>query len=147
MLDHVNKVKLLADQLVCLKVHVRDEDIIMILLKNLPTSFEYLITFMEMMLMKELMMDYMTTHLMDDMSQHKKKKPHDGVATRQRGQLIFVPMCNIILLLCKTGSYYAFFLQRKKIQMTMITIHFLYVMKHIPKTYENGSWIWMPLSI
>jgi hypothetical protein len=42
LLDHINKVKALADQLACLEVPVRDEDVVMTLLENLPPSYEYL---------------------------------------------------------------------------------------------------------
>ena len=40
LLDHVNKVKLLMDQLACLEVLVRYEDIVMSLLESLLVSFE-----------------------------------------------------------------------------------------------------------
>ena len=61
--DHVNKVKELVDQPAYLEVSVRYEDIVMTLLKSLLTSYEYLITTLEMMSMKELMMDYVMAHL------------------------------------------------------------------------------------
>jgi gluconate kinase len=38
LLDHINKVKALADQLACLEVPVRDEDVVMTLLQSLPPS-------------------------------------------------------------------------------------------------------------
>ena len=57
LLDHVNKVKVLMDQFVCLEVPTTDENIIMTLLESLPASYEYLITAMETMPMKELTMD------------------------------------------------------------------------------------------
>jgi hypothetical protein len=38
LLDHVNKDKTLADQLVCLEVLVQNKDIFITLLKSLPTS-------------------------------------------------------------------------------------------------------------
>ena len=75
LLDHVNKVKVLADQLACLEVPVKDEDIVIILLESLPTSFEYLITTMKTMSMKKLGMDYVTTRLMYEMLKRKKKEP------------------------------------------------------------------------
>ncbi len=46
-LDHINKVKALADQLACLEVPVKDEDVVMTLLESLPPSYEYLITALE----------------------------------------------------------------------------------------------------
>ena len=67
LLDYVNKVKAFADQLVCLEVPVRDKDIVMTLFKSLPMSFEYLITIMETMSMKELKIDYVMARLMHEM--------------------------------------------------------------------------------
>lgn len=54
LLDHVNKAKASAEQLTCLEVYVREEDIVMTLLKILPKSYEYSITSLVAMLMKEL---------------------------------------------------------------------------------------------
>jgi hypothetical protein len=72
LLDHINKVKVLADQFAYLKVPVRDEDIVMTLLKSLLASYKYLITVMETMLMKDLTMDYVTVCLMHKMPKHKE---------------------------------------------------------------------------
>ena len=44
LLTHINQVKALADQLTCLEVPVREEDVVMTLLESLPPSFESLIT-------------------------------------------------------------------------------------------------------
>lgn len=52
-----------------------EEDIIMTLLENLLTLYKYLITALEMMLMKELTMEYMMTHLMTKISNRKEKEP------------------------------------------------------------------------
>ena len=59
LLDHVNKVKALTDQLACLEVLVRDEKIILNLLKGLPASYEHSITTMKIMLMKELIIAHL----------------------------------------------------------------------------------------
>ncbi len=75
LLDHINKVKALADQLACLEVPVRDEDIVMTLLESLPASYEYLITALETMPMKELTMEYVTARLMHEVSKRKEKEP------------------------------------------------------------------------
>ena len=75
LLDHVNKVKGLADQLACLEVPVREEDIVMTLLESLPASYEFLITALETMPMKELTMEYVTARLMHEMSKRKEKEP------------------------------------------------------------------------
>ena len=74
-MDHINKVKMLADQLTCLEVPVREENIVIILFKNFPVFFKYFITALEMMLMKELTMKYMTARLMHKMLKRKEKEP------------------------------------------------------------------------
>jgi hypothetical protein len=54
LLDHINKVNVLANQLACTEVLVKDEDILLTLLDSLPTSYKYLITALKMILMKDL---------------------------------------------------------------------------------------------
>ena len=73
LLDHVNKIKTLAAHLTCLEVPVREEKIIMTLLESLSASYEYLITALETMLMKELMMKYVMTSFMHEMSKRKNE--------------------------------------------------------------------------
>lgn len=70
LLNHINNVKALTDQLACLKVSVQEEDIVM----TLPTSYEYLITILELMLMKELTIKYVMTHLIHEISKRKEKE-------------------------------------------------------------------------
>jgi hypothetical protein len=59
LLDHVNNVKVFVDQRACLEVPV---------LKSLPELYEGLITALETMPMNELMMEYVTTRLIHEMS-------------------------------------------------------------------------------
>jgi hypothetical protein len=61
-LVHVNKVKMLVNQLVCLEIFVQSENIVMIFLETLPLSYKYFITALEWMLLKELMMEYLRAH-------------------------------------------------------------------------------------
>ena len=75
LLDHVNKVKAFVEQFCYLEVSVRDEDIIMTLLKSLLASHKYFITTLETIPMKKLMIDYVAAHLMHEMSKPKKKEP------------------------------------------------------------------------
>ena len=86
MLDHINKVKSLADQLLCLDVPIKDEDLVMTLLDSLPTSYENLITALETRPMKELTVDFITARLIHEMSKRKEKE-HQGddsaMVTRQ----------------------------------------------------------------
>lgn len=57
LLDHVNKIKAFIDQLACLKVFVCKKNIILTLLESILTSYEYLITTLSLVLMKELTME------------------------------------------------------------------------------------------
>lgn len=59
----MNKVKTVNDHFDCLKVFVKDKDIFIILIEILP--------------MKEVMIDYLTVHLMYDMSKCKEKNLQD----------------------------------------------------------------------
>jgi len=68
LMKHINTIKALTNQLVCLRVPMTNEDIVIILLESLPTSYEYLI-------MKELTIDYMTIRLMHEILKHKEKEP------------------------------------------------------------------------
>jgi hypothetical protein len=76
LLDHIHKVKALADQLACLEVPMRDEDVVMTLLESLPPSYEYLITALE-----TLPMEFVTARLMHEMSKRRENEPQgDDVA-------------------------------------------------------------------
>lgn len=75
ILNHINEVKAFADQVACLEVPVKDEDIVMTLLESLPASYEYLITVLEMIPMKEFTMEYVTTRLMHEVSKWKEREP------------------------------------------------------------------------
>ena len=63
------------DQFAYLEVSVKDEDIIMTLFESLPTSFEYLISALETMLMKKLAIDYVMARLMHKLSNRKENEP------------------------------------------------------------------------
>ena len=80
MLDHINKVKGLADQLVCLEAPLTDGDIVMTLLESLPTSYEYLITALETRAMKDLNLEYVTARLMHEVSKRKENETKEGGA-------------------------------------------------------------------
>src|SRR5450631_1639278 len=75
ILDHINKVKSLADQLTCLEVPMKEEDVVMTLLDSLPPSFDHLITALETRPMKELTLDFITARLMHEVSKRKEKEP------------------------------------------------------------------------
>ena len=65
---HINMVKAFVDKLVCLEVPMRNEDVILVLVENLPPLYKYLITTLKKMLLKELIVKYVTTHLIHRMS-------------------------------------------------------------------------------
>jgi hypothetical protein len=58
---YINKVKALADQLTCLEVPMRVENVVMTLLESLPPSYEYLIIALETLPMQDLTMEFVTT--------------------------------------------------------------------------------------
>lgn len=56
---------------------MRDKDIVMTLFESLLLSFEYLMTNMEKILMKEFTMDYMMVHMMHELLKCKDKEPQN----------------------------------------------------------------------
>ena len=60
ILDDINKVKSLADQFTCLELPMKEDDVIMTLLDCLPPWFDHLVIVLEMFLMKEFMLDFIT---------------------------------------------------------------------------------------
>ena len=79
--DHINKVKSLVDQLTCLEVAIKDEDVVITLLDSLPTSYEHLITALETRPMKELILEFVTARLMHEVNKRKEKEPQGDEAT------------------------------------------------------------------
>ncbi len=90
LLDHINKVKALTDQLACLEVPVRDEDVAMTLLESLPPSYEYLMTALESLPMQDLTMEFVTARLMHEVCLDALHMPwcrmRRGVSFMQRAQ-------------------------------------------------------------
>ena len=86
LLDHINKIKVLADQLAFLEVPMRDEDVVMTLLDSLPPSYEYLITALETLAMKDLTIEYVTAGLMHEVSKRKEKEPQGDDAALMSNQ-------------------------------------------------------------
>lgn len=76
MLTHINHVRDLADQLNCLDVPVKDDDVVMTLLESLPPSFENLITALETLRFEDLTMEFVTARMMHEVSKRKEKEVH-----------------------------------------------------------------------
>ena len=97
---------------------MQEEDIVTILLESLLDLYKYLIIAMKMMPMKELMMEYVTTRLMHEMSKCKEKEPRtkcgDGIASKQNERSTFVTRHKDVFLLWQTGPHYTIFLQIKE---------------------------------
>ena len=85
LLQHINKVKTLADQLDALDVPVTEGDIVMTILESLPPSFENLIVAMETKDIKELTLTYVTSRLMHEVT---RKKEHQVLATENAALVV-----------------------------------------------------------
>ena len=84
ILDHIYKVKSLADQLTCLEMLMKDEDVIITLLDSLPPLFDHLITALETRPFSELTLDFITGHLMHEVSKRKEEPQRDDAAMLSR---------------------------------------------------------------
>jgi len=115
LLDHINKVKALADQLACLEVPVRDEDVVMTLLESLPPSYEYLITALETLPMQDLTMEFVTTRLIHEVSKRREKEPQGEdaamVSMQGKGGTIYTQRHQDMLLLWQTRPHCTILLQ------------------------------------
>src|SRR5579875_408018 len=80
LLEHINNIKALADQLACLEVPMRDDDIVMTLLDSLPPSFEHLITALETLKFADLTIEFVTGRLMHEVNKRKEKGAPSGEA-------------------------------------------------------------------
>ncbi len=121
LLDHINKVKALVDQLACLEMHVRDEDVVTTLLESLPPSYEYLITALETLPMQDLTMEFCDCTI-DAWSVQEEGEGAtrwlcgDGVNARKRRDYIYTQRHQDMLLLWQTGPHCTILLQGQKQQ-------------------------------
>ena len=125
LLDHVNKIKALTYQLVCLRVHVRNEDIVITLLDNLSTLYKHLITTFETIPIKELMMNYMTMHFMHKMLKRKKKKKSQGedaamVLRQNKGTIHFGAKVQGCVFIAPNQATLRIFVAKKSIRSAKI---------------------------
>jgi hypothetical protein len=72
MLVHINTIKTLVDQLHSIEVNITDGDIYMVLLMNLPPSFDNLITSLESMSTKDVDLQFIVTRLLHEVFKIKE---------------------------------------------------------------------------
>jgi hypothetical protein len=71
MLVHINTVKAFANQLCSIEVNIRHEDVYMVLLMNLPPSFNNLVTSLESMSTKDVDFQFIVARLLHEVSKRK----------------------------------------------------------------------------
>jgi hypothetical protein len=74
LLMHINMVTALADQLCSIKVKIEDEDVYMVILMNLPPSFDNLVTSLESMSTKDVDLQFIVARLLHEVSKIKKSE-------------------------------------------------------------------------
>jgi len=72
MLVHINMVKALVHQLRSIEVNITDEDVHMVLLMNLPPSFDNLVTSLESMSTKDVDLQFIVARLFHKVSKRKE---------------------------------------------------------------------------
>ncbi len=72
MLVHINSVKALVDQLRSMEVNITDEDVYMVLLMNLPPSFDNLVTNLESMSTNDVDLQFIVARLLHEVSKRKE---------------------------------------------------------------------------
>lgn len=108
-LDHVNNVKALTDQLVYFKVLWETKTFS----KKLRVFYEYLITILDMMPVKECILEYMTTRLIHKMSKQKEM----GSKVRMPPWCCYrtkMPRYRDIILLRKIKPHFKFYVWNTK---------------------------------
>ncbi len=72
MLVDINIVKALVDQLRSIEVNITDEDVYMVLLMSLPSSFDNLVTSLESMSTKDVDLQFIGVRLFHEVSKRKE---------------------------------------------------------------------------
>ncbi len=72
MLVHINMVKAIADQLRSIEVNITDEDVYMVLLMSLPSSFDNLVISLESMSTKDVDLQFIVARLLHEVSKRKE---------------------------------------------------------------------------
>ncbi len=72
MLMVINRVKALVDQLHSIEVNITDEDVYMVLLMSLPSSFDNLVTSLESMCTKDVDLQFIVARLLHEVSKRRE---------------------------------------------------------------------------
>jgi hypothetical protein len=80
MFVHINTVKVVADQLCSIEVNITDEDVYMVLLMNLPPSFDNLVTSLESVSTKDVDVQFIIARLFHKMSKRKECESFEATA-------------------------------------------------------------------
>jgi len=80
LLAHINMVKALADQLRSVEVSIEDEDVYMVLLMNLPPSFDNLVTSLESRSTKDVDLQFIVARLLHEVSKRKESESKENAA-------------------------------------------------------------------
>ncbi len=80
MLVHINTVKALTDQLRSIEVNITDEDVYMVLLMSLPSSFDNLVTSLKSMSTKDVDLQFIVTRLLHEVSKRKECESSETTA-------------------------------------------------------------------
>ncbi len=74
LLAHINMVKVLVNQLRSIEVNIEDEDVYMVLLMSLPSSFDNLVTSLESMSTKDVDFQFIVIRLFHEVSKRKESE-------------------------------------------------------------------------
>jgi hypothetical protein len=80
LLVHINMVKAIVDQLHSIEVKIEDEDVYMVLLMNLPSSFDNLVTSLESMSTKDVDFQFIVAQLFHEVSKRKESESMENAA-------------------------------------------------------------------
>jgi hypothetical protein len=78
LLAHINMVKVLVDQFRSIEVKIEDEDMYMVLLMNLPPSFDNLVTSLESMSTKDVDLPFIVARLLHEVSKKKNESTENA---------------------------------------------------------------------
>jgi len=74
LLAHINMVKALVDQLRSIEVKIEDEDVYMVLLMSLLSSFDNLVMSLESMSTKDVDLQFIIPRLLHEVSKRKESE-------------------------------------------------------------------------